>query len=168
MTSLQTVIKSLRLKPHPEGGYFRETYRSTGEISRENLGAEYSGKRNYSTCIYFLLTSESFSAFHRIVQDEIWHFYEGSPISFHMISPKGEYSGVIIGSSLDEGQVPQCVIPCGTWFAACVTDNNAYSLVGCTVSPGFNFDDFELGNRKELLTRFPQHSSVIMELTRDS
>ncbi|MBN2274773.1 MAG: cupin domain-containing protein [Bacteroidales bacterium] len=166
MTPLQTIIETLQLKPHPEGGYFRETYRSTGQISQEALGNAYSGKRNYSTCIYYLLTSDSFSAFHRIIQDEVWHYYEGSPIALHMISPQGDYLRVMIGRAFDKGQVPQYVIPGGTWFAASVEDSNSCTLSGCTVSPGFDFADFELGKRDELLKRFPQHREVITQLTR--
>jgi predicted cupin superfamily sugar epimerase len=166
MNSLQKIIQTLQLKPHPEGGYFRETYRSRGEIGRESLGADYTGKRNYSTCIYYLLTSEAFSAFHRIIQDEIWHFYDGSPVYLHMISPQGACSKVIIGRNIGEGQIPQYIIPGGTWFAANVVNSNDYSLLGCTVSPGFDFADFELGSHAELLNMFPQHREVIIQLTR--
>src|SRR5690554_4490747 len=97
VTPIEELIKKLELQPHPEGGYFKETYRSSGEINNESLGIEYKGKRNYSTCIYFLMTTESFSAFHRINQDEIWHFYEGSPIRLHIISEEGNHTTHIIG-----------------------------------------------------------------------
>ena len=111
--SSNKIIEQLGLQPHPEGGYFKETYRSTGIISKNELGATYSGQRNYSTCIYFLLTSDSFSAFHRIKQDEIWHFYDGSALRLHMISDKGEHSMHIIGKNLSQGEVPQFVVPGG-------------------------------------------------------
>jgi len=164
--TLEDIIRTLQLKPHPEGGYFRETYRSTGEIIPESLSAEFSGKRNYSTCIYYLLTSETFSAFHRIVQDETWHFYEGSALYLHMISPQGSYTKVIIGRELNNGQVPQFTVPGGTWFAAHVINPDDYSLMGCTVSPGFDFADLELGNLEEMLKRFPQHTGIIKRFTR--
>jgi predicted cupin superfamily sugar epimerase len=167
MDSLQNIIQTLQLKAHPEGGYFRETYRSSGEISPADLGPDYTGTRNFATCIYFLLTSESFSAFHRIIQDEIWHFYEGSPIYLHMISPQGIYSRAIIGRDFAQGQVPQLIIPGGTWFAANVVNSNDFSLVGCTVSPGFDFADFELASRADLVNRFPKHLEAIMRLTRE-
>ena len=165
MNSVKTIIEQLELLPHPEGGYFKETYRSTGFIKSNSLGAHYSGERNYSTCIYFLLTSESFSALHRINQDEIWHFYEGSPIRLHMISETGTHSEHIIGNNLSQGEVPQFVVPGGYWFAAEVIQEGAYSLVGCTVAPGFSFEDFELKSQKELTNLFPHLEQTIARLT---
>jgi len=159
------IIKKLELKPHPEGGYFRETYRSLGEINKESLNTDYNGKRNYSTCIYFLLTSDTFSAFHKIKQDEIWHFYDGSPIILHTISETGDYKKHTIGRDFSRGEIPQLVVPGNHWFAATVINKNDYSLVGCTVSPGFDFSDFELPTRKELIVKFPAHESLITDLT---
>jgi uncharacterized protein len=165
MEPVSHIIQTLGLSPHPEGGYFRETYRSQGETGPECLNGQYPAKRNYATCIYFLLTYGSFSAFHRITQDEIWHFYDGSPLCLHRITAEG-YSKVIIGRNLAEGEVPQFVVPGGTWFAATVINPNGYSLVGCTVSPGFDFADFELAGREDLISKFPQHNGIIMQLTR--
>jgi predicted cupin superfamily sugar epimerase len=167
MINLDNVIHMLQLNPHPEGGYFRETYRSEGMISREELGKRFSGKRNFSTSIYFLLTSESFSAFHRIVQDEAWHFYDGSPLFLHMISPKGEYTKVIIGRNFENGEIPQFVVPGGTWFAAEVGHKDSFSLLGCTVAPGFDFADFEMGGRDELTRLFPELMEIIFKLSRE-
>ena len=166
MDAIESIIQKLNLAPHPEGGYYRETYRSTLEIDPAGLEKRYSGKRNCSTCIYFLLTSDSFSSFHRIKQDEIWHFYKGNPILLHLISPSGDYSNVTIGNNLEAGHLPQFVVPGGYWFAASTIGKNGYSLVGCTVSPGFDFDDFELGGRKELISKFPQHHDIIKMFTR--
>ena len=163
---ISEIIENLELTPHPEGGYFRETYRSSGVIDKESLGSNFKGKRNYSTCIYFLLTSNDFSAFHRIKQDEIWHFYDGSPIHLHVISPEGAYSQHRIGRDLENGEVPQFVVPGGSWFASEVQNEKAYSLVGCTVSPGFDFEDFELGTKSELVSLFPGQKDIIMRLTR--
>ncbi len=165
MTEVEKIIKSLQLQPHPEGGFFKETYRSQGTINVDSLGEGFSEKRNYSTCIYFLLTSDSFSAFHRIKQDEIWHFYKGSPIRLHMISETGNYSHINIGNDLDSNQKLQFVVPAKYWFAAEVIGSNTYSLLGCTVSPGFDFDDFELSSRADLISRFPQHIQLIKHLT---
>lgn len=165
MASIEHLIKSLELQPHPEGGYFKETYRSQGKIGSESLEASYDSPRNYSTCIYFLLTSDSFSAFHRIKQDEIWHFYKGSSLRLHMISPQGVHTEHLIGSDLEKGEVPQFVVPGGYWFAAQVTDTDSYSLVGCTVSPGFDFNDFELIPRDELIVMYPEHVQIITRLT---
>lgn len=166
MNRLPQIIRALDLQPHPEGGFYRETYRSAGLIHRDSLDAGYQGERCYSTCIYFLLTSEVFSAFHRIRQDEIWHFYEGSPIELHMIAEDGGYTKTAIGRDLDQGQVPQWVVPGGAWFAATVIQRDAYALLGCTVAPGFDFLDFELPARAELTGKFPQHGELIAGLTR--
>lgn len=165
MNSVDKIIKTLDLEPHPEGGYFKETYRSAGEIKEDRLNPIYKGKRNYSTCIYFLLTSNNFSAFHRIKQDEIWHFYDGSPIRLHIISEMGVHSEYIIGRNFSTGETPQLIVSGGSWFAAEVINKNDFSLVGCTVSPGFSFEDFELISRKELILKFPEHKSVITKFT---
>lgn len=166
MPHIQQIIKTLNLLPHPEGGYYKETYRSAGSINSDSLSADYSGKRNYSTCIYFLLTSDTFSAFHRIKQDEIWHFYDGSPLLLHTISEKGLHSQHIIGKDITNGQTPQLVVNGGDWFAATVIGENSYSLVGCTVAPGFDFADFELAEKDELTALFPEHKGIIGEFTK--
>jgi len=165
MNKIEDIIKKLDLKPHPEGGYFKETYRSLGEINKDSLHIDYNGKRNYSTCIYFLLTSETFSAFHKIKQDEIWHFYDGSPITLHTISKTGDHLEHTIGRDFNKGEIPQLVVPGNHWFAASVINKNDYSLVGCTVSPGFDFSDFELPTSKELIAKFPSHKNLITEFT---
>ncbi|VAW29563.1 FIG018171: hypothetical protein of Cupin superfamily [hydrothermal vent metagenome] len=165
MDRIKHIIKNLNLKPHPEGGYYRETYRSADELIAECLGSDYDGKRNYATGIYFLLTSDAFSAFHKIKQDEMWHFYDGSPLELHILSETGKYFTQVLGCNFDAGEVPQIVIPGGNWFAATVVDTNSYTLTGCTVSPGFDFDDFELARMEELISRFPQHRKVITKLT---
>lgn len=167
MKKLEQIVKQLDLKPHPEGGYFKETYRSIGFIASQSLDSSYGGSRNFSTCIYFLLTSDTFSAFHRIKQDEIWHFYEGSPIVLHTISEDGKHEEHYIGQDFDSGQVPQLVVNGGDWFAAKILDKNSYALVGCTVAPGFDFLDFELPTRQELLKKFSLHKELIMEFTRE-
>lgn len=162
---IEKIIKELDLKPHPEGGYYKETYRSEGKINSGSLHSDYDGERNYSTCIYFLLTSDTFSAFHKIKQDEIWHFYDGSPILLHTISESGEHKEYTIGLDFKKGETPQLVVPGNHWFAASVLNKNEYSLVGCTVSPGFDFSDFILPSRKELISKFPKHELLITELT---
>jgi predicted cupin superfamily sugar epimerase len=166
MQTIKKLVQQLGLIPHPEGGFFRETYRSVGEIPESALGSDFVGKRNHSTCIYFLLTSADFSAFHRIRQDEIWHFYDGSPLHLHLLSETGQHSIHRIGRALEKGEVPQFVVPGGHWFAAEVIEPNSYSLVGCTVAPGFNFADFELASEKVLLGRFPDKAQLIQRLTR--
>lgn len=166
MTEVENIIQKLELKEHPEGGYFKEVYRSSGTINKDSLEDSFSSKRNYATSIYFLLTSDTFSAFHRIKQDEIWHFYKGSPIKLHMISEQGSYSNITIGNDLNANQMLQFVVPAKYWFAAEVIDSETYSLLGCTVSPGFDFDDFELPSRTYLISKFPQLKEIIEKLTR--
>jgi predicted cupin superfamily sugar epimerase len=167
MHTAQHWIKKLNLQKHPEGGYFSEVYRSKEEIKREHLPSRYSGARNHSTSIYFLLTSNEFSAFHRIKSDETWHFYSGQPVTIHMIDGKGNYSSVKLGSNPESGEVFQFTIPHGTWFAASVDEPDSYALVGCTVAPGFYFDDFELGKREDLVKMFPEHKGIINKFIRE-
>ena len=162
----ELIIKELNLTPHPEGGYYQETYRSSEIIPNEQLSNVYIGDRNVSTAIYFLLKSDSFSAFHKINQDEIWHFYEGAAVKIHQIAPDGAYTSIIVGNDLAKGETFQHVVPAGYWFAATVEKENSYSLVGCTVAPGFDFKDFVLAKRNELIELFPQHRNSITELTR--
>lgn len=159
-------IKFLGLQKHPEGGWFKEVYRSKEEIAAEHLPGRYSGSRHHSTSIYFLLTSDSFSAFHRIRSDELWHFYEGSPVTVYMIDVVGKFSEITLGRNIEAGEVYQCVIPKGVWFGAKVNAVDSFCLVGCTVAPGFHFDDFELASRDKLTGEYPQHKVIIEELTR--
>ena len=164
--SAAEIIKALELKPHPEGGYFKEVYRSDGQINQSCLGEDFEGNRNYATGIYFLLTSDTFSAFHRIKQDEAWHFYMGAPIRLHTLSAANGHEEFIIGNALDKGEVPQLVVPAGHWFAAEVMAENSFALVGCTVSPGFDFRDFELADRNKLINVFPNHLELVTKFTR--
>lgn len=161
----EEIIRQFNLQEHPEGGYFKETYRSKGIIPNSILDSSFEGDRNICTGIYFLLTSEKFSAFHKVNQDEMWHFYKGAPLKLHMISTKGEYSFVIIGNNLKKGQIPQFTVNGGDWFAAEVIDQNSFSFVGCTVAPGFDFKDFELPTAERLISQFPQHTEIINSLT---
>lgn len=156
------LIDKLALQPHPEGGYYRETYRSKESSSL----AGFDGQRNFSTAIYFMLTSENFSAFHRIKSDEVWHFYTGSPLYVHVIDKNGKYTRHTVGLNLSDGAVPQLVVKAGDWFGSSVVEKNSYSFVGCTVAPGFDFRDFEMANREALVREFPQHAEVIESLTR--
>lgn len=159
------IIDFFGLKFHPEGGYFKEIYRSSGIIPKVHLPDFIKGDRNYCTSIYFLLTSDKFSAFHKINQDETWHFYSGTTLKIHMISPKGEYSFVFIGTNYSEGEIPQFTVPAHYFFAAEVIEKDSFSFVGCTVSPGFDFRDFTLPSCKELSKEFPDHKSKIEGLT---
>lgn len=162
----QKLIETLGLQAHPEGGYFKETYRSLEIIPQPVLGQAFEGDRNVCTGIYFLLTSDTFSAFHRINQDEMWHFYKGSTLLLHTVSSDGKYKCTEIGIDVENGEVPQAVVKAGTWFGATVKNPDSYCFVGCTVSPGFDFRDFELAEKTALTHLFPQHKEIIARLTR--
>jgi predicted cupin superfamily sugar epimerase len=159
-------IEKLQLEAHPEGGYFRQTYRSEIVIAREALPAGFTGARAVSTAIYFLLEGKNFSAFHRLRSDEVWHFYAGEPLMVHVIDRAGKYSSIRLGRDLDAGEVPQAVVPAGCWFASHMADWSSFAVVGCTVAPGFDFEDFEMAKREELVARYPQHGVLIERLTR--
>jgi predicted cupin superfamily sugar epimerase len=159
-------IEKLGLEAHPEGGYFRQTYGSKVSIAREALPAGFAGARAASTAIYFLLEGENFSAFHRLRSDEVWHFYAGDPLIVHVIDPSGEYSSILLGRDPKAGQVLQGVVRAGCWFASHVADWSSFAVVGCTVAPGFEFEDFEMGKRGELVVKYPQHQDLIQRLTR--
>ncbi len=166
MIKAKKIIELLKLTKHPEGGYYRQVYRSNEEIDGHYLPKRFNGSRSFSTSIYFLLTSDCFSAFHKINQDEGWHFYQGSPLNIHMIDEKGHYSSIQLGHELEKGQRPQFIVPAGCFFGASVINKDSFSLVGCTVAPGFEFDDFLLPNTHELLVKFPQHEAIIKRLSR--
>ncbi len=165
--SAQYWIDKLNLIPHPEGGYYRETYRAELSIAQEALPAQFTGPRLVSTAIYFLLDDKNFSAFHRLRSDELWHFYAGSPITVHVIEPDGGYIEIKLGSDPDAGEVFQAAVKAGRWFASQLRDHSSFALAGCTVAPGFDFADFELGKRSDLIRFYPQHRDLIERLTRD-
>ena len=162
---VKLLAESLNMEPHPEGGFYKEVYRSQNVIPKEALANRFSGDRNYCTSIYFLLTSDNFSGFHRIKQDEIWNFYEGSPLLIHVINKEGQYSCHEIGMNPEENLFPQFVVPAGAWFASSVKKQNDYSFVGCTVAPGFDFEDFELAECAVLSKEYPEHKEIISQLT---
>ncbi len=149
-------IRELQLRPHPEGGYYRVTYTSQLPIATPN------GNRAASTAIYFLLEGRDFSAFHRIASDELWHFYAGSALVVYVIDAAGCYSELRV----DGVGSFQAVVRAGCWFASRLEDPSGFALVGCTVAPGFDFADFELAKRDELVGSYPQHERLIEELTR--
>jgi predicted cupin superfamily sugar epimerase len=154
-------IERLELEEHPEGGYFRETHRSIETIRGEHLPERYGGDRRFSTAIYFLIMGGRPSRLHRLKSEEIWHFYTGSPVTVHIINAEGKRSRVRLGDHPEEGEVFQGIIHAGAWFGAVVDDPGSYALVGCTVAPGFDFRDFEIGDRASLLELYPQHRDLI-------
>ncbi len=158
-------INKLDLQRHPEGGYFKETYRSSEVILKHALPARFNGDRVFSTCIYFLLDKKEFSAFHVIQQDEVWHFYEGSSLTIHIIDQKGEYTAKKLGRDIKNCDSFQIVVRAGCWFAAAVKNTESYSLVGCTVAPGFDFADFKMADRNNLVELYPEHRDIIEKYT---
>jgi uncharacterized protein len=166
MPDLHYWVEKLGLRPHPEGGFYKETYRAPLELPQSALPAEFKGNRNASTAIYFLIDGQNFSAFHRIAADEMWHFYAGSALAVEVIHPDGRYSQILVGSNPEAGEVFQAIVPAGCWFASHVKDATSYSLVGCTVAPGFDFADFEIADRAALSAQYPEHRALIETLTR--
>lgn len=164
--TVQELVKKLELLPHPEGGYYKETYRSSGEIARKALPEEFGGDRNFATAIYFLIEKSNFSALHRIKSDETWHFYYGDALEVVELSEEGKLRKTLVGSDLQKGHVFQYTVKAGTWFGSRVVSGGEFSLVGCTVAPGFDFEDFEMGERITLIGKFPANSKIITEMTR--
>jgi len=157
-------IKKLDLTAHPEGGWYRESYRSKEQISKEALPERFQDARNFSTAIYYLLEKGDFSAFHRIKSDEIWHFYDGDAIEIIEITFQGKLTSHCLGLAQNPTCFPQLIIPTGSWFAARPLGD--YTLVGCTVSPGFDFADFEIASKNQLLSLSPDHKLIIDKLCR--
>lgn len=160
-------VEKLNLEEHPEGGYYKRTYESPLVVPKEELPVEYTGDRLMSTAIYFLLDKTNFSAFHQLKQDEMWHFYDGEPLYLHMIDEQGNYAMITLGDNPDQEQVLQYVVPGGTYFASETATDKGYSLVGCTVTPGFDFDDFIMPSSEDLTALYPSHSAIIDRLTRN-
>ncbi|MBG9984618.1 cupin domain-containing protein [Aerococcaceae bacterium DSM 111022] len=153
-------IEYYQLEPHPEGGFFNQVEKSKDMLDEGN------GKfRARYTSIYFLLTHENPSRFHRLTSDEIWYYHTGSPLTVHMISPEGEYQTVELGTDIKAGQVLQYTVPKGYLFGSTVEEPNTYALVSCMVAPGFEYDDFELFTRADMLDHYPQHEDIISRLT---
>lgn len=161
-------IQELALLPHPEGGYYREFYRSGHSLGTGALPPGYSGERSLGSIIYYMLTNNDFSAFHRLPGDETWHFHFGSAFLLHLISPEGTYSKVRLGLDVHVGEVPCYTVPGGFFFGAEVAEENSFALASCTVMPGFSFEDLRMPERKELISMFPDLLNEIMHLTRET
>ena len=159
-------IEKLGLTDHVEGGAFAETYRSPLVLPKANLPEGHTGDRSAATAIYFLLQPGRFSAFHRIVSDELWHFYTGATVHVYEITAAGELKHHILGDDPELGQSFQCLIPGGSWFGSRIEAESGDGLVGCTVSPGFDFEDFELAAREHLMASYPEYADIIEQLTR--
>lgn len=162
MLSAQALIDALHLQPHPkEGGYFRETYRSAETFTP---GARYAGLRSHSTAIYYLLTPTTFSALHRLHSDEIFHFYLGGKVRMLQLWPDGRTVTHVLGSNLEEGEVVQLMVPRGVWQGSYL-ESGDFALLGCTVAPGFDFADYQHGDREQLRAAYPREAALIERLT---
>lgn len=155
-------VRKFSMQEHPEGGYIKQTFRSDRQFDLPG----YSGPRSAITVIYYLLKSGQFSAFHRIKSDEVWHFYAGSALALYAITGKGDLKRMLLGKDPGGGQTFQAAIEAGSWFAAAVASPKSYSLIGCTVAPGFEFEDLELGDRESLVKQYPRHKKIIEKFTR--
>ena len=158
LPDVATLIRELDLRPHPEGGYYRETYRAATRVP---------GERAASTLIYFLLPPGQVSQLHRIDADESWHLYLGGPLEIHELDESAPATArmTVLGTRFELGETPQHVVPAGRWFGATLAAGARYALVGCGVAPGFEFTRFELAERAPLLTRFPAARALIERLT---
>lgn len=166
MISPQQLIEQYQLQPHPEGGYYKRTYASDELMNAAALPERFAGDRYFSTAIYFLLEGKQFSAFHRIQSDELWHFYTGTGLHIYVIHPDGGTELLKLGNDISNGYSFQHVVKAGCWFASKPVTENGFVFVGCTVAPGFDFADFEMAEKQELLNLFPQHEEWIQVLCR--
>jgi predicted cupin superfamily sugar epimerase len=153
----QQLIQQYNLQPHPEGGWYKETYKSSEHIAATALPERFGGTRAFATAIYFLLEQGNFSAFHRIKSDECWHFYAGDSLLIYVIQMNGSLDIIHLGNDIGKGQLFQYVVPANCWFASRPAADSSFSFVGCTVAPGFDFADFELADAATLSALYPQH-----------
>lgn len=163
MNKAKYFIDKLGLIKHPEGGWFKEVYRSDEIITADALNDRFSSERSISTSIFFLLEKDEFSAFHKIKSDELWHFHAGSSLKLFMISPAGKLTEKKLGLNIERKERPQVIVPNGYYFAA--KSNGEFTLSGCTVAPGFDFEDFEMPSLDVLTNLFPAHAELIKLLT---
>ncbi len=164
MHSADYFIKGLNMTPHPEGGFYKEVYTSEENITSKDLSVAFEGTRKLWTSIYFLLRDGEVSKFHRLKSDEMWYYHSGAPLTIYMISPEGELHTEELGLDIEKGERPQVLVPKDYVFGSAM-NSEGYALVGCMVSPGFDFRDFELFQRDELMQKYPQHQLVIHKLT---
>jgi predicted cupin superfamily sugar epimerase len=162
----QKLIEVLQLKPHPEGGYFRETYRSLDMLPQASLPSVFKGDRCACTAIYYLLTDDTFSAIHKLLADESYHFYLGDPVELLLLNPDKSGEVIKLGNDPLSGEAPQVVVPSGVWQGSRVMTGGTFALLGTTMAPGFEFVDHLEGSRQELINEYPAFAEMITALTR--
>jgi uncharacterized protein len=158
-------VKALKLAPHPEGGFYREIHRSPHRVQRVSPNGDPSTLRQASTCIYYLLEGDQVSKLHRLDSEETWHFHLGEPLSLFLLYPDGRLEEKRLGPDIESGESLFAIIPDGIWFGARLPRVQGFSLVTCTVSPGFEFQDFEIATGERLLETFPEHKEIIQMLS---
>jgi predicted cupin superfamily sugar epimerase len=167
-TTIRKIITALKLQPLPgEGGYFKETYRSNIAVPLPLKGDAQPAMRQLATAIYYLITPKEFSALHKLKSDEIFHFYAGDPVEMIQVSETGEVKTIILGRNILKGQQVRAIVPAGTWQASRLIKGGRYALLGTTVFPAFEFDDFTLAKRNEMYAQFPHLTRLIKKLTRE-
>lgn len=164
--SAADIITKLNLQPHPEGGHYREVYRSTSMVFPNLKGNELGEKRSAMTSIFYLLEKGDFSAFHQVKSDEVWNLFLGGPLEIHQINNDRQYSKTILAQDFGSGYTPQQIIPAGTLQSARPCPGTEFVLCSCIVAPGFDFSDFYMPTRKEMLDLFPEYSEIVTQLTR--
>ena len=166
MLTAQEIIQKLGLVAHPaEGGFYRETYRSDEEIPVGSLPGRYRSPRAFSTAIYYLLTPETCSRMHRLQSDEIFHFYLGDPVKMLLLHPDGSSEEIVLGQDINAGQQLQVIVPKNTWDGSFLMSGGRFALLGTTVSPAFEFADYEDGERDGLIKMYPGKKDLILRLT---
>ena len=167
MTEAEEIIKLLKLEKHPvEGGYFLETYRAVEKVPEKYLPERYKGARSFSTAIYYMLTPDTFSEMHRLKTDEVYHFYIGDCVEMLRLFPDGKGEIIRIGSDIKAEMLPQIVVHRDVWQGSKLAPGGKFALMGTSISPGFEFEDYEPGNRKILIEAYPRFKDMITDLTR--
>ena len=161
-------ISKLNLNEHPEGGYYREVYRSGELIDGIYLKNKRKGERNLATSIYFLLKSTEKSLLHRLKSDETWYYHHGAPIHLYCIDFQGNLKEIVVGPDIENHEHPQYTIPEGTIFGGLVSAQNTFCLSSCMVAPGFSFEDFQMLSREFMLDKYPRHREIILKLTAET
>ena len=165
MYTAEYFVENLNMTAHPEGGFYKETFASTENISDKDLDVNFEGSRMLWTSIYFLLRDGEVSNFHRLKSDEMWYYHSGSPLTIYIISPEGKLTIEQLGLNIENGEKPQVLVPKDYIFGSAM-NNEGYALVGCNVSPGFEFRDFELFERSFLMEKYPEYKKTILKLTK--
>jgi uncharacterized protein len=162
MLTADEIVNALKMMPHPvEGGYFAETYRAAETVPQTVIGRAYPGARSLSTAIYYMLTPGTISAMHRVRGDEMFHFYLGDPVEMLQLDSDGTGEVVVLGQDILSGMTLQHVVPGGVWQGSRLLEGGKFALMGTTMAPGFEYEDYETGKRDELIAKYPAFADLI-------